>query len=482
MQYTQKQDKLFLNINIHKIIINIIILSLILFFILKVFFIPTITITAPSQVELNSTYTPSYEASNFFNNYNNQVTIKNKVNTSKEGNYEVTYTLKYLFLTISEKQIVNVTYSGTPTIKLIGNQEITICPNENYEEPGYEAYDDYYGDVTNKVKVFRNENTIVYSVKNRNGKEITTTRTINYIDTEKPRITLKGNSTITLTKGEQYTEPGYQVEDNCTKTSDTTVQVSGTVDTNTIGTYKLTYTATDASGNTNTITRTIKVVSNQTNKNTPTNSSSIIYLTFDDGPSSTITPKILDILKEEGVSATFFVTNKSDDLNYLLLRENNEGHTIALHTASHNYAKVYASKEAYFQDLKEIHDKVYTVTGIDSRIIRFPGGSSNTVSKKYTPGIMTDLTKEVEEQGYYYFDWNVDSDDAGSAKTQDEVYNNVVSNLKQGRSNVVLMHDFENNDKTLNALKKIIEYGKNNGYTFQKLTTTSEKIRHHVNN
>ena len=312
-------------------------------------------------------------------------------------------------------------------------------------------------------------------MKNRNGKKVTATRKINYVDTEIPTLTLQGSNPLILVSGTSYTEPGYNVTDNCTQNLSSKVQVSGTVNTNKVGEYKLTYTVKDDNNNSATATRIVKVIS-------PETSQGIIYLTFDDGPSSTITPAILDILKEEGIKATFFVTDKSDSLNYLLLREKNEGHSLALHTASHNYAKIYTSETNFLQDLTQIHDKVYKVTGVDTKIIRFPGGASNTISKKYCPGIMSNLTKTVEGQGYTYFDWNVDSDDAGSAKTSQDVYKNVTTSLKKNRANVVLMHDFENNHKTLEALRDIINYGKTNGYVFKRITSNTEPIHHHVNN
>ena len=95
---------------------------------------------------------------------------------------------------------------------------------------------------------------------------------------------------------------------------------------------------------------------------------------------------------------------------------------------------------------------------------------------------MTYLTNEVTNKGFIYFDWNVDSDDAGSAKTSDQVYNNVINGLSHNKTNVVLMHDFENNYKTLNALRDIIQYGKNNGYTFSNITSSTPPVRHGVAN
>ena len=206
----------------------------------------------------------------------------------------------------------------------------------------------------------------------------------------------------------------------------------------------------------------------------------MIYLTFDDGPSSSITPELLDILKEENVKATFFVLNHGSNLDYLIKREYDEGHTVALHGSSHNYKQIYSSTDAFFNDLSIIQNKVESITGEKPMIIRFPGGSSNTVSR-FNPGIMSILTKEVNMKGYHYFDWNVGSGDAGEAHTPDEVYNNVIKNLGN-KNNVVLMHDYAGNYKTLNAIKRIIRYGKNNGYTFERITMNTPEIHHRVAN
>ena len=207
----------------------------------------------------------------------------------------------------------------------------------------------------------------------------------------------------------------------------------------------------------------------------------VIYLTFDDGPSSSSTPKILDILDKKGVKATFFVVNHDSSLDYLIKRAYDAGHTIALHSYTHNYAKIYSSKENFYNDLDLISKKVESITGEKSMIMRFPGGGSNTVSRKYSKGIMSELTKEVIDKGYRYYDWNVSSGDAGGAKNSDAVYRNVVNGLRENRDNIVLMHDFANS-KTVGALEAIIDYGLANGYRFDKIDMTTPMVRHGVNN
>lgn len=206
-----------------------------------------------------------------------------------------------------------------------------------------------------------------------------------------------------------------------------------------------------------------------------------IYLTFDDGPSYSITAKILDILKEENVKATFFVINHSDDLNFLIKREYDEGHTVGLHSYTHVYKTIYNSVDNYFKDLNFIKEKVDKITGGNANIVRFPGGTSNTISRRYSKGIMTKLTSELKNRNFYYFDWNISSGDANGKINKNRVYRNVVNNLRYTH-NVVLMHDFENNYGTLNALKDIIKYGKENGYIFLALTDKVPAVHHKSRN
>ena len=156
-----------------------------------------------------------------------------------------------------------------------------------------------------------------------------------------------------------------------------------------------------------------------------------------------------------------------------------EGHTIGLHTASHNYKYIYSSTTNFIKDIEKIQEKVARITGEKSSIIRFPGGSSNTVSS-FNPGIMCTLSNMVIEKGYHYFDWNVSSGDAGSKRSKKNTYRNVTNNLSKNRANVVLMHDIY--DSTVDAVKDIIKYGKDNGYTFEKITMDTEMYTHYVNN
>ena len=176
-----------------------------------------------------------------------------------------------------------------------------------------------------------------------------------------------------------------------------------------------------------------------------TNAKGVIYLTFDDGPSSTTTPQILDILEQKHIKATFFVLHYNEKNDEIIKKEYDLGETIGLHGYTHTYSEVYQSADTCIENFKKIQEQVYQTTGYKSNIVRFPGGSSNIVSKKYCEGVMTELSSRIINEGFRYFDWNIDSNDAGNAKTSEEVYNNVVTGIKEKRNNVVLMHDFANN-------------------------------------
>lgn len=208
---------------------------------------------------------------------------------------------------------------------------------------------------------------------------------------------------------------------------------------------------------------------------------SIIYLTFDDGPNRYSTTKVLKILKRNGVKATFFQLKPAKKDFDLTQRVLDEGHSLALHGYQHKYDIVYRSQKKYRNNLDQLRDLFFKKFGVWCTVSRFPGGSSNTRSS-YNPGIMTKLTKRLHGWGYHYFDWNVDSGDAGGARTAKDTFRNFKNGLQKGRSNVVLMHDYQGNDKTINALEKMIRYGKKNGYTFLPITASTGEIHHTVNN
>lgn len=208
-------------------------------------------------------------------------------------------------------------------------------------------------------------------------------------------------------------------------------------------------------------------------------SSKVIYLTFDDGP-SIYTMDILNTLDKYNVKATFFVTC-SDNLEELSKEIIKRGHTIALHTCTHKYSYVYSNEDSYFQDLNSISNLVEKYTGVKSKYVRFPGGSSNTVSRAYNRGIITRLSSMLTEKGYKYYDWNIDSNDAGGANSEQE-YANVIGALQNNDRdiNMVLMHDVK--VSTRDALDGIIKDALNLGYTFSNINDYTKEVHHSINN
>lgn len=449
-----------------------------------IFFIPKVTLLGEKVVtiRLNEEYKDDgVEATYGGKDISKEIKKEENINVKKIGTYEIVYKVKKGIFTIEKKRLVKVIDDVKPDILLEGENEITICPGKKFDELGFSASDNYDGDITSNVVVLEKEENITYEVSDSSGNKTSVFRTFIRKDVEKPKISLKGASILYIDKGGVYNEPGFTASDNCEGDMTSTVEISGKIDTSKPGTQKVTYKVIDKAGNETIVTRTVYVKYPTVSAPTGIYKNSMIYLTFDDGPSN-VTGSILDILKEKNVKATFFVINNSDSLNYLIKRAYDEGHTIGLHSNTHRYDLVYSSVDNYFSDLNAISNKVKNITGTESKIIRFPGGGSNLVSANYSRGIMSVLTNEVLARGYHYFDWNVDCGDAGGSKNSGDVYRNVVNYLNHNQTNVVLMHDFQNNYKTLDALRDIIDYGIENGYTFAALDMNTPLVRHRVNN
>lgn len=206
----------------------------------------------------------------------------------------------------------------------------------------------------------------------------------------------------------------------------------------------------------------------------------VVYLTFDDGPSST-TESILDTLKQEQVPATFFVIAAPNNEKYLPLLERTvaEGHMIALHTCTHDYKTIYQSPSAYWQDIDALKEKLSAYVDPQKLIwLRFPGGSTNTVSHKYGGStIMKDLKAQATEKGYHYVDWNVCADDAiGGHPSAEKIYNNVIRDANDHNKCIVLMHDTQATKHTADALPDIIRWFKNAGYRFDTIDHLEREI------
>ena len=179
-----------------------------------------------------------------------------------------------------------------------------------------------------------------------------------------------------------------------------------------------------------------------------------VYLTFDDGP-SIYTEEILSILEQYDVKATFFVVGKEDEASKEALQNIvNGGHTLGMHSYSHKYKELYESLDSFAEDFQMLRNYLYDVTGQMSMFYRFPGGSSNTVSKID----MQEFARYLTDEGVTFFDWNISSGDGGSVVLPVEtLVENCTKNVERWNNVVILMHDSAEKPTTVEALPAIIE-------------------------
>ena len=312
---------------------------------------------------------------------------------------------------------------------------------------------------------------ITYTYKDRDYEAV-----IQVVDTTKPEFKGLDDLTVSLNTTPDL-KAGVEVSDNSLEKIQYKID-SKKLDTSKEGTYEVTYSAKDSSGNKTTVKRKIEVIKKIGSEHQ--SDEKVVYLTFDDGPSEN-TQKIMDILAKYNAKATFFVTGRNQKYNYLIKDAYNAGHTIALHTYSHDYQTVYSSVDAYFDDLNKVGQMVKNEIGFVPHYIRFPGGSSNTISRKYCQGIMSTLTKEVVEKGYQYYDWNGDSTDAsGNHVAVDKLIRN--GTLCHDNNVMILCHDTQAKDTTVQALPSIIEHYQSLGYSFKGIDDKTYTPHQSVNN
>lgn len=213
-----------------------------------------------------------------------------------------------------------------------------------------------------------------------------------------------------------------------------------------------------------------KVMSKE-NKNTSCN---IIYLTFDDGPSSEVTGKILDILKEKNIKATFFLIGyKIKGNEATVKRINSEGHSIGLHTFTHDYGKIYKNNQAFKNEIQQNEAAIKNVIGNSSKIIRFPSGSKGHMT--------SDLYNELHSKGYNIFDWNICLSDGINHNTPvNTLYKEGTKECINPSRIFLLAHCSGNNQNTCTVLPKIIDYYKSKGYKFLPITDNTPEYHFRI--
>ena len=194
-----------------------------------------------------------------------------------------------------------------------------------------------------------------------------------------------------------------------------------------------------------------------------------VFLTFDDGPSESVTPFILDLLKQENIKATFFVLgNMVEVYPEIVKREYEEGHFIGNHGVTHRYSEIYESVDTVVDEYNGANESIKKAVdnpNYNSLVFRFPGGSNGG----YYHDLKTEAKEELEKQGVASLDWNALTNDSAGATTMEEIMDNFYSTVEDKTSIVILMHDASDKILTYEALPEIIKYFRENGYEFKSL-------------
>nr|WP_243156209.1 polysaccharide deacetylase family protein [Clostridium sp. C2-6-12] len=211
-------------------------------------------------------------------------------------------------------------------------------------------------------------------------------------------------------------------------------------------------------------------IENEEDKAVASNNKKIIYLTFDDGPSSKVTNKILDTLKENNVNGTFFlIGNQIKGKEEIVKRIYKEGNSIGLHSYTHNYKKIYSNEDAFIKEMFDCRNEVKRVVGISPNIIRFPGGSSKRLSKS--------LLNKLHEKKLKVYDWNLDNCDGLKPKTSpEELFEKAIEGKGKKKKIVLLLHCGDVHENTYKALNKIIKYYQSKGYEFRTITEETAEL------
>ena len=404
------------------------------------------------------------------------VRVEGEVDTAAMGDYELRYYASTMLRRYCVRRLVHVADMTAPEITLLYSEG--YLPNwfEGYREEGYIALDNADGDLSAYVQVEAQGDSRIYTVTDAAGNTARAVRQIPY-SIGRPEIRLNGGEELTVDAAFTFTDPGWSCTD--ARGNDLSVQVvrEGEVIPWAAGEYTLRYRVYNAIGEQVEATRRVTVRPLR-NPDVGTPGEKLIYLSFDDGPGP-LTDTLLDLLARYNVKATFFVTGVYPEYADCIGRAFREGHSIGVHSMSHSYRSVYASEEAFLADFGAVQELIREQTGEETRIFRFPGGSSNTVSR-FNRGVMTRLARLMTEQGYVYFDWNVDSDDAGNAASTEEVLQNIITGCSAQETPVVLQHDIK--DFSVAAVERVIIWGLTNGCRFVPLDVSSPETHHRIAN
>ena len=443
-----------------------------------------------------------------------------RVNIHEPGTYTVTYSAKFMWLSASATRDVVIVDTTPPVIELKHIDDYYTLPHHAYEEEGFTATDNHDGDITSKVVSEEKDGRVYYTVSDQYGNKATAEREIFYDDRNAPVFSFPSGEEGFLFQGQSW-EDDVQAEDDADGDVSDRIKSEGSVDTDQVGTYTITYTVSDEWGNVAKQSRYVTVkripvsadeaaaaaiitpvteeaaaaggaagtgstanaaagaTAAQAAKPATADPKKIIYLTFDDGPGR-YTEELLKILDDHKVLATFFVTAAYKDYQDLIGAEYNAGHSVGVHTATHEYSEIYASTDAHWEDFNIMQDIIQEQTGCRTDIFRFPGGASNTISANYSKGIMSELAKQSGEKGYIYVDWNVTSGDAGDTTDSEVLYQNMMKGIHTYENSFILCHDIK--DFTIATMDRFITDALKEGYTFLPITSETRTCHHGINN
>ena len=391
------------------------------------------------------------------------------------GSHGLSYTASFLGRSRTVERTVNVVDTTPPEISLHTIPGYEADWLEGYVEEGYSAYDLCDGDLSGLVTVQRRDGLIEYSVSDASGNRSVATRRPDF-GKNLPVITLSGGDQV-ISPRPSYSDPGGNAFDALGNDYSAHVTVSGQVDSRRPGEYELIYSISNAAGDTVSAKRRV-TVQGEPCPAAETPAEKTIYLSFDDGPGP-YTDMLLDVLDAYGVKASFFVTGNGSRYNSCIKRAYEAGHSIGVHSYSHQYGYIYSSEENFFNDFNAVQQLIYEQTGSYSQLFRFPGGSSNTVSR-FNRGVISRLSAELEDMGYRYFDWNVNSRDAEGVSDPSVIAANIINGCAGKSCSVVLQHDIKRS--SVYAVEAVIQWGLENGYSFKPLSLSSPCVHQSIAN
>ena len=390
------------------------------------------------------------------------VITNGSVDTTKLGEYQLTYVAMYDGTQYTDTRTVRVVDTESPKIE-IREEEIENTWYNNEKQITATALDNYDGDITDRIKTVKNGDSITYTVRDSSGNSASTNCSIAMQEIAAPEIVFPNESDVvySYTNEELMMPDPVAIDGNGNDLSDKIVKDKD-VDTRIPGRYEVKYTLTNTAGESVEAYRTI-IVEAKENTLDEYDRRRVIHLTFEGGPCGN-TPEILNILSKYKIKATFFVSGQNSNYYYLLSDIHKAGHSIGAGSYSTDYKDVYETIDNYERDLERIQRTIRKYTGRSTSLIRFPGGSFTGSNADEI--LMNELRISLNNLGYKFSDWTIDSNDL-MARSPERVYNSVINQIKEGRANVVMMHDAS--PDSVEALEDIINWGIDNGYTFLRL-------------